>query len=458
MSKQDQNLENKEKILDLRYYLISTFLFLAGIVIMLLTSDSKFEFVKFLGKLGSFMSAIVAVHFLHEKLVKDEDRKYIISAVENVVQSGINNAQLKTVLYENYKDVNWRDLILESKEEIIIHVHYCDDWLDDNQEHFVEFLNKNNSKVTVFLPDYNDENLMEKLIVLYPDLNREVIRHRIINTINTLSQLNTDLIKVFLTPHYYSYSRHSFDSIYLISLVEMYRVNSRFMSPVIRIQINDYKKTKDFFDKEINGLLEKSKSLNWIEYKHGSDPNFHIEIIDLTFQEGKEKFNKIKKDFLGLMSRMYGDRYYGDKRVIKKLHDEQYCLFLMYEDSKCNKLIGCSYVSKNGKFSGLALEKKYHGMKLAHKLIMKSFETIPHQFIEVRYNNVKLRKLLDNCGFTYVDSIDSIKNKLKVSNEHQLFKEYRVDESEGKFIYTKTKYRNPKILSGDILMMQAIKK
>jgi ribosomal protein S18 acetylase RimI-like enzyme len=455
--KDKQNSDFPRRIFERYYYLIISVIFLIGIGVMLYSVEQHGHIWKFVGEIGSFVSAVIAVHFLYDRILKKDERYFIVNELNDIIQLKLNSLKYdeKIVLYDSYREVDWTSLIEHSDHEIVIAVHYCNQWLSQHFESFLKFLKKKNSKIRIIVPDINQSKILDDLSRMYPDYTKEIIKRRVSDTIIALDTLireaniDPNKVELYFCNHVFNYSRHSFDKTLFMSFVEMYR-SVRFCSPMIAINTDIYKKAKAYFEKEFDGLLSNSVRLNWEKERVINNVQTTIKSFNLSKKYDVDGFEKYKNEFLQMMSRLYEERYFGNEYILMKLYDENYTIFLCFDNAAQNRIIGCSYVNIKGKFSGLAVVKEFQGLGFARRLINYSLTEIPYQFIEVRVNNLKLQNLLRLCGFRPIKDIDKIKANLR--EEVKYFSSFEIIDDY--IVYDKSFYKNEKILYGKLLMFE----
>lgn len=175
--------------------------------------------------------------------------------------------------YESFNDIDWTPYI-ESSNKVVVVAFYLEKWIVKNEDSFKLFINKTNSRLTVYLPDYRDEELMKRLSQLIPKYSEAQLSEKIINSIHEIQKktinkrLYPDEITVYLYKYAFNYTLQAFDTKLFMSINELSR-ESAYKSPFIQMDLNWSSNLRMFYEQEIR-TLEKSPAserLNLLKWK-----------------------------------------------------------------------------------------------------------------------------------------------------------------------------------------------
>ena len=165
---------------------------------------------------------------------------------------------------ENGKNIKWESILRNTNFSLEIVVNYFDTWITKNRDILVEFLNKENSTLTVIIPNTENPEVIKNLTALMPKHNQSQIIKKINETEHRLQELMKkeniaqDKLKIYKCNINFNFTMQIFDNKYLyFSIVEMNR-DVKFKSPFFVINLSENITIKDFFEKEITGLKDKS--------------------------------------------------------------------------------------------------------------------------------------------------------------------------------------------------------
>lgn len=130
--------------------------------------------------------------------------------------------------------------------------------------------------------------------------------------------------------------------------------------------------------------------------------------FDLNNPRDEEIFTKYKPSFFKLFSQRYGQRYYGDIFINKRLLLEKPSIYSFIDES--NQIRAFIYVNRVGKIGGIGIDTKLAHLCLGHKLIQLSIKHHSVIFAEIEINNRAMCRYVRNLGFKVM------KNKLLLKN------------------------------------------
>lgn len=162
--------------------------------------------------------------------------------------------------FEKYTDISWTSYIDESSQISII-AFYIDNWIETHDAALRNFLTRESTSITVFLPNYENINLLTKIVELMPSYSNDSLKSRISLSITKLKSLNdpnnmNKKIKIYLYDRPFNYTLEKFDEKYVfISINELYR-NKEYQSPFFMLDLTQSKKIAVFIKEEIASLAK----------------------------------------------------------------------------------------------------------------------------------------------------------------------------------------------------------
>jgi hypothetical protein len=163
--------------------------------------------------------------------------------------------------HENYKSIDWDKLLIKAKE-VTIAAFYFEKWIIKHDESFRDFLKKKQAVITIYLPNFKNDKLMDDVVKLIPKYNKEEIIRKITETIREIKKrmdqekIPAEKIKINLYDNIFNYTLQRFDSKLLFSINELCR-ETDYKSPYIEIDQNFSFEMQKFFEQELI-TLEKS--------------------------------------------------------------------------------------------------------------------------------------------------------------------------------------------------------
>ncbi|RPI34067.1 MAG: hypothetical protein EHM70_04100 [Chloroflexota bacterium] len=106
--------------------LITSFLFVIGISLRIISIYQTGALWSILGEIGTFIAAVIAIPFIYEKLVKTEEKQVFLSDLEDVLEnklsalSNSSNKKLRVVEEGRMAIMQKVEFIKDAKQEIII--------------------------------------------------------------------------------------------------------------------------------------------------------------------------------------------------------------------------------------------------------------------------------------------------------------------------------------------------
>src|ERR1700741_1045347 len=124
--------------------------------------------------------------------------------------------------------------------------------------------------------------------------------------------------------------------------------------------------------------------------------NFQVIKLDMLDQGFSKDFEEYKQSFLNIIRESLSN-YYGDDYQLERIKEGNSILYLGVYN---NKLVGASYVKRNGRRGVTAIyPDNYRRFGGAEKLILASFEDFPEQYTIIRSENSIMINLLKKLGF-----------------------------------------------------------
>lgn len=226
-----------------------------------------------------FVSVLLAVSIVYlvfyrkgltsEQLSQNIDTDSLAQAITQKIQrQGTQQHDFPIIAFhEVYRSVNWPQLILSGQHNIDIVVYYLDSWVAANYDPLVSYFRKPRSKIRLFVSDPNDDFTMKVVHKLFPEYNEEVLKSKIIRTGKLLAQAlseaggSADRLEVYYVPGLLNYSARCID--YKELSIGLFEINRQLKidSPIITIDLSKSVHLTEFWDKEIQGLLNISKKV-----------------------------------------------------------------------------------------------------------------------------------------------------------------------------------------------------
>ena len=160
--------------------------------------------------------------------------------------------------YSSYREVPWKELLSQANVSLDVVVYYWDKWVAAYEIELVQFLKKPKTKMRIVLADERKPDLLADIWRLFPGQGVAQLKEKIRNTYLPLEEFKN--IEVYRFPHLLNYSMQCVDGkILVLSLFEMHR-QEQMDSPAIMIDLEKSPNMKQFYQKEMSGLLKTSVS------------------------------------------------------------------------------------------------------------------------------------------------------------------------------------------------------
>ena len=124
-----------------------------------------------------------------------------------------------------------------------------------------------------------------------------------------------------------------------------------------------------------------------------------LDTLDSRFADDFEGY---QDSFLCVLSHSY-DSYHGDAYHLRRLREGQAILYFAVVD---RTVVGASYVKRNLRRGGTAVEPGFRRMGIAEKLISMSLDDFPEQYSILSAANSGMIALLLKLGFASATSIE----------------------------------------------------
>jgi len=168
-----------------------------------------------------------------------------------------------------------------------------------------------------------------------------------------------------------------------------------------------------------------------------------IESYDLANHDDISRFLLFQDRFLDILELAYGTKHFGRAGHLKRIFGEMHTVFIVFQDCVDNEhIVGCSYIRPDGKRSATAVIPECQGRGIARQLICYSKKAFPNQFTEINPLNMKMKHLLTSCGFTLVNSRQTIKKYL--GKDADLVKSF--SKKNGELIYSRQSNIRPDVV------------
>lgn len=159
--------------------------------------------------------------------------------------------------YDTYREVDWNTLIRAANHSIVICVYFWDKWIKQHEQALFEFLTKPESSIQFFF-----SSALSEMQRLFPGNTVEDLERKINHTHQSLQNflktrhLPENKVLVHHVPFQLNYSMQCVDdTILLMSFFEMFRT-VQIDSPLIQIDLSKAPNSKNFYLKELKGLIE----------------------------------------------------------------------------------------------------------------------------------------------------------------------------------------------------------
>ncbi|MDH3972920.1 MAG: nucleotide-binding protein [Deltaproteobacteria bacterium] len=171
--------------------------------------------------------------------------------------------------HETYRKVNWSSLLERADSNIDIVAYYFDSWVNANYEAIVNFFKKRDTKMRVFVANPEDDFIIKNVQRLFPEYSEQTINEKIEHTGERFNKAVIDAggdpnrFEFYYVPHFLNYSVQCVDNnILVLSIFEMFR-EMKIDSPalVINLEMSDH--LLRFWQKELEGLISKSKKIEF---------------------------------------------------------------------------------------------------------------------------------------------------------------------------------------------------
>jgi len=169
--------------------------------------------------------------------------------------------------FESYSDISWSSCIQQSNK-ITFCAFYIDNWIENNMSEFIDFLNRKNTKLVVYLPDYTKKETLANIRKIIPAYTEKNLEHRIIGSIDKIKtimkqeKIDSNKVRISLYPHVFNYTFESFDDKNLfLSINEICRTKT-YQSPFFKMDISRSDKISRFYRDEIKNLNKLSKKVD----------------------------------------------------------------------------------------------------------------------------------------------------------------------------------------------------
>lgn len=173
------------------------------------------------------------------------------------------NSNTNTGYYlADFPSINWGELLDDAKQ-IDIFVHYFDTWIRNN-DRLLENVLRRGGKIRIILPSHENKSLIKQIKVRFPEYDEKAIKAKVEKTKEKLDLIHehagTGSLEVFEINELGYYCGIRIDNRFLIlSMYDHIRDRMKIESPTFIIKLDLEKYVGEWFDKEFQGLMERSQ-------------------------------------------------------------------------------------------------------------------------------------------------------------------------------------------------------
>ncbi len=115
MSPSSKTEQDVKPLLKWKHYSVVIFIFILGVIIMLITEGKQNNWFHFIGEIGAFVSAAIASHFIYDRFIRKGEESFLTKQLEMVLEnrmaqfeydSGIIQPTTKLQLDEYINSIN----------------------------------------------------------------------------------------------------------------------------------------------------------------------------------------------------------------------------------------------------------------------------------------------------------------------------------------------------------------
>lgn len=165
--------------------------------------------------------------------------------------------------YENFDDIDWNP-VLKSSKKIVIAAYFFEEWINEYTNSMTHFFSKTDTRLIVFLPDFRNEDVLNKIHAIIPEHSQKELSNKIQNSISEIKRRSIEKhndVSIWLYNDAFNYTFQMFDKTMYLSVNQFHR-EEKFKSPFIVLNLKYSKKLNTFYNKEQRALEKKSTSLN----------------------------------------------------------------------------------------------------------------------------------------------------------------------------------------------------
>lgn len=170
--------------------------------------------------------------------------------------------------FESFDDIDWTPK-LKSCEKMVIVAFFFEEWLDLHKGLMISFLKNEKSRLVIYLPDYTNNELVNKIHSIIPEHPPEELITKIkqsIKIIKEISQNKAQDVSISLYKETFQYTYQQFDKELILTLNQHSRA-TKFKSPFLAFDLSKSKNLDDFYAKETNALEASSDKINIQKWK-----------------------------------------------------------------------------------------------------------------------------------------------------------------------------------------------
>lgn len=232
-------------------FVIGLLILIAQLIAGYFWKDTESEAIRYFSlSISSTVASIFIVSAVWEWFCKIAFAKQIqlnLDISEKIIESGIKNVIA-------FRDINWKEE-LTNVNDFTICIRFGNDWRNYHQDLINNFISAKN-KMTVILPDYNSDKVLNSLLLIYPENHGKPntvpdIKKQLSNSVSDYEGLN---VKVLLFPGVINASYYRLDKTILYSPYAHDVSESQL--PVLKLSDGSFHK---FCDNDIEDIIKKSK-------------------------------------------------------------------------------------------------------------------------------------------------------------------------------------------------------
>jgi hypothetical protein len=184
--------------------------------------------------------------------------------IEDVLKKGGTETEWLKRGYETFDEIDWHPYLAKCNKLVIV-AFFFEEWVSDNDKSFTKFINKKDTRLVIYLPDYRNEQLLKKIHELIPEYSAEQLATKIKLSITEVKKRvknkTTQDISVSLYGNVFNYTIQLFDKEMFLSVNQLCR-DKDFKSPFILFDLNNSSQVESFYSGETKTLEQRSSKID----------------------------------------------------------------------------------------------------------------------------------------------------------------------------------------------------